>query len=64
MKRNSNNGTSKRVAIDCPPNKEKTMRKLILSALLGFGAFGATDVNQANASWLSEVLNNSQIQVK
>ena len=40
------------------------MRKLMLSALLGLGAFGATaDSNQAKASWLSEVLNNSQIQV-
>lgn len=40
------------------------MRKLMLSALLGIGALGTTaDVNQAQASWLSEVLNNSHLQV-
>jgi hypothetical protein len=39
------------------------MRKVILSALLGLGALGFTDTNEAKASWLSEALNNSQIQV-
>jgi len=43
---------------------EKTMRKLITSALLGLGALGINaDANPAKASWLSDVLNHSQIQV-
>ena len=40
------------------------MRKLITSALFGLGALGINaDANPAKASWLSDVLNHSQIQV-
>jgi hypothetical protein len=40
------------------------MRKLITSAILGLGALGINaDANQAKASWLSDVVNHSQIQV-
>ncbi len=41
------------------------MRKFMLSALLGLGALGVTAATpiEAKASWLSEALNNSQIQV-
>src|SRR5262245_14590990 len=43
---------------------EKAMRKLITSALFGLGALGIqADGNQAKASWLSDVLNHSQIPV-
>ena len=39
------------------------MRPLMVSALLGLGVLGFTATNEAKASWLSETLNNSQVQL-
>jgi hypothetical protein len=41
------------------------MRKLMLSALIGLGALGfaAATPSEAKASWLSEALNNTQLQL-
>lgn len=39
------------------------MRKVMLSALLGLGTFGVFAANDAQASWLSEALNNTHIQL-